>query len=134
MQQLPSALRGCIRVGAGYELDAGTSFSRTEMDVGEARQQPRDPGGPVALRCSMEFSQDQMALFQAWYRYKIRDGADFFEMPLASGNTVAMVEVRFVRGYRPRLMDKGVWMVQCDLEMRTLPLMTEAALNTLLGI
>lgn len=134
MEQFPLPLRGCIRVSDGYELEPVASFVRTEMEVGAARQAPRDPGSPVPLRCVMEFNQAQQAMFDAWYRYKVADGVDFFELPLAIGETVALREVRFTRAPRSRLLAKGVWITQCEIELRTMPLMTEAALDALLGL
>jgi hypothetical protein len=133
LEQFPSVLRGCIRVSAGYDLEPATSFNRTDMEVGAPRQQPRDPGAPVALSCSMEFSREQLDIFEGWYRYKIRDGADWFQMPVATGRGVTLEDVRFTRAARPRMQAGGVWMVQCALELRTMPLMSEAALNALLA-
>lgn len=133
METFPTLLRGRIRVSAGYDLEPTASFGRTDMEVGAARQMPRDPGAPVPLRCTMEFDQQQADIFNAWYRYKINDGADWFEMPVATPRGVTMEAVRFTRAPRPRMLEKGVFMVQCELEIRTLPLMTEAALDALLG-
>lgn len=133
MESFPTLLRGRIRVSAGYDLEPVTSFNRTDMEVGAARQQRRDPGAPVPVRCTMEFSQDECDIFNAWYRYKINDGADWFEMPVATPRGVTVEEVRFTRAPRPRMLEKGVFMVQCELEIRTLPLMTEVALDALLG-
>lgn len=114
-------------LAASYALEPESRMARTDMEAGPARQRRRFTSGPTRVPVEWSFSQQQMAIFEAWWRYQVRDGADWFDVKMLNGKGVSTVEARFVEPYRARRALPR-WVVSGVLELRSLPTLTEAEL------
>lgn len=118
---------------AGASLEQTSAFVRSEMDVGPARQRRRTSAAPLTQQASVMFNTAQFRLFQAWYRYRIDDGAAWFEAPFVdNGFGPELVEVRFTEGWRSEPQGRGLYRVSMTLEVRAVPSLTPEQLDELL--
>lgn len=121
----------------GYALEPQDATSRTDMEAGPARQQRRFTGTPTRIPVRWRMSQIEFAAFEAWFRLKLADGAEWFAVDLLSGIGVAGHEARFPgqsgSPYRAVPGRGGTWIVTSVLEVRKPPLLDEGALDIILS-
>lgn len=105
---------------------------RTKMDSGYVRSRKRFTQQVETLKVRWEMSDEQLAIFKAWHRFKISAGADWFLCNLALGSGMRQYKVRFASNYDDS--HKGVlyWTVTASLEYIGAPALTEAELNAIL--
>jgi hypothetical protein len=117
----------------GYELEQDRALLRTDMEIGAARVRRITADAPTKVRLRWLFRQSEMALFEAWYHYRLADGARWFRINLASGQGIQEMEARFVS--RPaRALERGMrFVVRAELEVRELPIMTESEMEDALA-
>lgn len=115
----------------GYAAQVVQPFIRTELTSGRARQRRRFSSVPVEYTVNWTFTSDnEAALFEAWFRYKINDGAEWFnckmKTPLGLGNYVC----RFTEMYDgSRLVGTCGWGISARIEMWERPLIDESWLD-----
>lgn len=114
-----------------YSITLGSGVARTDMERGTARQRLETRSAPNQVGVSFEFTQEQFGAFEAWFAYKINQGADWFNTTLANGAGLQTTEARFVGGTYKVAMQGGLnYTVSATLETRTTPMWTEAAFDT----
>jgi hypothetical protein len=121
----------------GYALEPESATARTDMEAGPARQRRRFTGTPTRIPVRWRMSQIEFATFEAWFRLKLADGAEWFAVDLLSGIGIAGHEARFPgqsgNPYRAVPGRGGTWIVTSVLEVRKPPLLDEGALDILLS-
>ncbi|WP_173975895.1 hypothetical protein [Magnetospirillum sp. LM-5] len=121
----------------GYALEPQDATSRTDMEAGPARQRRRFTGTPTRIPVRWRFRDVDFATFEAWFRLKLADGADWFAISLLGGIGIAAHEARFVgqgnAPYKAVPGRGGVWIVTSVLEIRERPMLDEGALDILLA-
>lgn len=116
----------------GYEINPGDPTLRTQMDAGPDRVRRRFTAIPSRIGVGWCFSEAQLALFEAWHKYKIADGSAWFTVNLVNGQGSQSVEARFAKPPKKVLLGGSNWDVGAELEVRTMPVMTEAYLDVAL--
>jgi len=112
-------------------LEPGQAFLRTTMDAGPARQRRRFSTTPTSVPVSFKVSQDQLATFEAWHHYEISDGAGWFTVTLANGKGLVSCEAHFSGPYKAAPESSILrWVISGTLEVRSMPILTEAELAT----
>lgn len=83
-----------------YALTLGDPVARTAIGTGrrQARERFARPGTEIAVR--WVFSEVELAVFEAWYRYIARDGAAWFDCELADGQGVVTWGAQFAEKWR----------------------------------
>lgn len=115
----------------GYALKPAQAFLRTPMDSGPARQRRRFSTTPSSVPVSLMFSEAQLATFEAWHHYEISDGAGWFTITLANGKGLTACEARFSGPYEAVPNGSTLqWVMTANLEVRSMPILTEAELVT----
>ena len=118
----------------GYEVQPGDSILRTEMEAGLARQRRRFTDVPTKVSVRWIMRRDQYAIFEGWYRWHAREGANWFAITLLGGLGLLEQEARFTRQFSSRLLAGGtLWEVTSELEIRERPVLDEGLLNLLLS-
>ncbi len=112
----------------GYGVHPGEAILRTEMEAGPARQRRRYTQVPSRLAVRWTFRRDQFALFEAWYRWRAREGGAWFEIDLLGGIGLTAHEARFTRQFQASLVRGNHWRVISELEIRERPVLSEDAL------
>ncbi|MBL6934098.1 MAG: hypothetical protein ISR48_01670 [Alphaproteobacteria bacterium] len=60
----------------GYGVYPGEAIPRTEMEAGPARQRRRYTQVPSRISVRWVLRQDQFALFEAWRRWRAKEGGE----------------------------------------------------------
>ena len=117
---------------SGYDLSAGRVIVRTPQNSGSYLQRRRFTRVPSAASARWIFTAAQLIDFKGWVDSN-DNGALWADLPLVVGNGEQSVNVRFVGDYTAKMLSGAdVWEVSAKLELRQMPLMTEAELDALL--
>ena len=120
--ELPKPLR------SGYAFQHTSPFARTEMSTGRARQRRTFQYTPSIGSFELHLTTLEAQVFEAWFKYDITDGADWFNLALKTpvNNTLAY-ECRFTSMYSgPTLSALSDWEFSFDLELRERVILTQA--------
>ena len=118
----------------GYGVQPGEAISRTEMEAGLARQRRRFTDVPTKVSVRWIMRRDQYAIFEGWYRWHAKEGANWFTVTLLGGLGLLEHDARFTRQFSSRLLAGGtLWEITSELEIRERPVLDEGLLNLLLG-
>ena len=117
----------------GYSVQPGEAILRTEMDAGLARQRRRFTNVPTRVQVRWIMRRDQYAIFEGGYRWKAREGANWFYITLLGGLGLLEQEARFTRQFTSQLIAGGtLWEITSELEIRERPVIDEGLLTLLL--
>ncbi|CUW39670.1 conserved protein of unknown function [Magnetospirillum sp. XM-1] len=125
-----------------YGIEPQDGVLRTEMEAGPARQRRRYTQTPTRIPVRWRFTQWEFGIFEAWYKWKGKEGATWFSMDLLGGLGIVAHEARFVGSgnspYKANPQRGGPgqgsrWIVTTTLEIRERPVLTEPALNIVLA-
>lgn len=109
----------------GYALRTVSPLMRVDMQSGRARQRRRFTNVPTEAQMSWVMTEEQGQLFAGFYRYTIRDGADWFLMPLKTELGYGDYECRFTDIYdgpRPFAFNKYSYTATLEIRYRqTIP-------------
>ena len=67
---------------------ASTNVLRTEMATGKARQRQQFDDTMELVSVTWTMSDLEFTLFKTWYKLKIKNGTDWFYLPLALGDGI----------------------------------------------
>lgn len=116
--ELPVGLR------EGYSLSLVQPFARTQMASGRAKQRQTFDNVPEIASISWLLSPQEGMIFEAWFRHKIRNGTDWFNVDLRTtmdGDLtpgVSSYECRFVTVYEKSTEGLCKWRFTAELELR----------------
>lgn len=129
METWPSVLPN---PSTNFSSSVDCAVVRTNMDSGYKRQRKRFTQQMRTIKAKWEMSDTELAIFEAWWKYKISAGADWFLCNLPLGSGMAQYTVRFTDNYDHS--HKGVlfWNVSATLECLVGSPLTEAELNVIL--
>lgn len=111
---LPKPLRD------NYDINHVSPFARTTMSTGKARQRRTFTSVPSMITVNWYMKETEAQLFEAWFKYEITDGADWFNIDMKTpvGN-FASYEARFTEMYSgPTINDANDWRFSAELEIR----------------
>ncbi len=118
----------------GYSVQPEDAILRTEMEAGLARQRRRFTNVPTKVSVRWIMRRDQYAIFEAWYRWQAKEGANWFTITLLGGLGLLEQEARFTRQFSARLLAGGtLWEITSELEIRERPVLDEGAIGILLN-
>jgi hypothetical protein len=120
MSSWPSSLPSPL--ANGYAIKPVDQSIRTNMEVGAARVRRRSFARNDKVPVSWLFSDDQMAIFRAWFENGstgAAGGACWFSTSLSIG-TGGMVTAtaRFIGPFSANRLDRFNWTVSGELEIR----------------
>lgn len=117
----------------GYNIQPGEAILRTEMEAGMARQRRRFTDVPTKVSVRWIMRRDQYAVFEGWYRWNAKEGANWFTVKLLGGLGLLEQEARFTRQFSSRLIGGGnLWEITSELEIRERPVLSEDAMEIVL--
>ncbi|HZP98031.1 MAG TPA: hypothetical protein VFB13_00710 [Reyranella sp.] len=118
----------------GYQLTRKPYVSRTNMDIGPARQRRRSTETLAELTVQLELTSWEQMLFDAWCELRAQNGAQWFNITLLGGRGLETYEARIKAGVdqsdKPRNGER--WICTFTLETRSRPMLTSAELDMLL--
>lgn len=108
----------------GYEINPEDPNLRTQMEAGPDLVRRRFTAIPSRIPVRWRFTQDQLALFEAWHKHTALDGSAWFNINLANGLGIQAMEARFTKPPKKPLLSGLNWEVQAELEVRQPPVMS----------
>lgn len=136
MATWPSMLPGASDP-SGYGFSPEPANVRTQMDVGPARVRRRTSAPPTSVDVQFIFTEEEMEVFEAWFKYELADGAAWFSAPYYNGTGLNTVEARFMgdeEPYKARTIAPRQFSVTARWEVRNAPLMSEVQYGILMGL
>lgn len=107
---------------SGYDVNHASPLMRTELQSGRARQRRRYTSVPSLASVSWIFNQSEAQFFEAWFRWQLADGTEWFNARLRTPMGLMAYECRFADMYAgPLLVGVDRWQVQAQLELRDRP-------------
>lgn len=112
----------------GYGLKPVDQVTRTTMSSGRQRARRNGLGTPTGVTVNWVLSEDQMALFEAWYELDCQGGVQPFTVTLLGGLGNKPVTATFTGIYEAKLA--GIhWQVTANLQIEQRPLLTREQLD-----
>jgi hypothetical protein len=112
----------------GYSIQPDEAIIRTDMEAGPARQRRRYTQTPSKIAVKWIMSPEQFCLFEAWYKYYAKEGAEWFVITLLGGIGLTEQEARFTKQFEAGLIAGRLWQITSELEIRDRPTITEDAM------
>ena len=104
---------------SGYAIQHVSPLQRTTMVSGRARQRRVYTSVPSNVAVQWFLTEQQAQLFEAFFRYAITDGADWFLLPLKTPMFTGDYECRFTGIYEgPVLTAFNKWTVSATIEIK----------------
>ena len=120
---------------SGYAIQHVSPLQRTEMVSGRARQRRVYTSVPSNVAVQWFLTEQQAQLFEAFFRYAITDGADWFMCTLKTPLGLLPYECRFNGIYEgPVLTSFNKWTFSGTLEIRERQTLTSDELFDIKGI
>jgi hypothetical protein len=119
MATWPSTLP--IPLLAGYELETTDPTRRTDMESGAARVRRTNTGSPDNITLTLLLTEDEMAIFRAFWVDEWKEGAAWVYFPVKDGMAagVANKECRPKKGsFKATPIKLTSWHVQIEIEVR----------------
>lgn len=116
----------------GYLIRPDEAIVRTDMEAGPARQRRRYTQTPSKITVKWVMNREQFSLFEAWYRFYAKEGAEWFNITLLGGLGLIEQEARFTKQFEAGLLNGYLWNISSELEVRDRPTLSEGALSILL--
>ena len=99
---------------SGYALEHAPNLMRTPMVSGRARQRQRYTSIPSFVTLSWGMPQKEFELFEAWFRWELKEGQEWFTGWAQTGGITTQTVMRFVGSemcIRDRTKRITVWVV-----------------------
>ena len=116
---------------SGYAIQHVSPTQRTTMVSGRARQRRVYTSVPSNVAVQWFLTEQQAQLFEAFFRYAIADGADWFLLPLKTPMFTGDYECRFAGIYEgPTLTAFNKWTVSATIEIKERHTLDSTWVNT----
>lgn len=132
MAMKPIFLDDCL-VRDSYSINPQSAVLRTEMEAGPIRQRRICTDIPVQVSVVWKFNSIQFRVFEAWYKLKLYDGAEWFRMKIMNGSGMNETDCRFTEPYAASLDGYGLYSVSATLECRGMEMMSDSDIGEYLG-
>ena len=116
---------------SGYAIQHVSPLQRTTMVSGRARQRRVYTSVPSNVAVQWFLTEQQAQLFEAFFRYSITDGADWFLLPLKTPMFTGNYECRFAGIYEgPTLTTFNKWTISATIEIKERQTLDPTWINT----
>jgi hypothetical protein len=113
----PSSLPTPLRLG--YGMNHASPMMRTELQSGRARQRRTYTSVPTIVDVSWLMSKAQAQIFEAWFKFTVMDGAEWFDCKLRTPLGLGEYYCRFAEMYSgPELVGIEMWKFTAKLEIK----------------
>lgn len=124
MNEYPDYLPCPLR--RNYGIQHVDPMVRTEMSTGRARQRRAFQYVPCIVTIEWNMSPENAMLFEAWFKYDITDGAEWFLCPLKTPLGYRQYECRFTGIYDGPTYDAASrWNFSAEVELRERQILSE---------
>lgn len=121
LKKYPAGLPAPLKADRSFQMVE--PLVSTSSDNGQTRWVRRFTDVPTATPVSWIFNDLQCQAFQSWYAGPLRDGAEWFEMPLTSDLGRRVEQCHFVSAYSgPKRLGYDRWQIEGQIVLRRRPL------------
>lgn len=121
MHKYPALLPAPLKADRSFQMV--DPLVSTPFDSGQTRWDRQFTDVPTATPVSFIFTDAQCQAFEAWYRDVLRDGSEWFELPLRSPIGRNNEEAHFIKAYSgPARMGFDRWKITANILLRRRPL------------
>jgi pyoverdine/dityrosine biosynthesis protein Dit1 len=125
-----------LNLAPGMTVEPDDPVARTTWDQGPSRSRNLFTCAPTMVSVTWRYSRLQHEIFEAWHRYKIHNGADWFGvwLVLASGSGKVFYQAKFKKMWKSKTVNDScvMWDVSAVLEISDRIFMSETTLDTYL--
>ena len=102
----------------GYSVQHASPLLRSQMVSGRARQRRIFTSVPSFANVTFFFEyESQIQFFEVFFRYKLNDGAEWFNCRIKTPMGTKQYECRFVDIYGPLTLEGEYWQTSAQLEI-----------------
>lgn len=113
----PSTLPTPLRMG--YGMNHVSPMMRTELQSGRARQRRTYTSVPTIVDVSWLMDKNQAQIFEAWFKFTVMDGVEWFDCKLRTPLGLSEYYCRFAGMYAgPELVGIEMWKFTAQLEIK----------------
>jgi len=105
----------------GYGIRPVDRVARSTIESGARRSRARFTSAPAKMAVRFVFTEAELAVFEAWLRHTVHDGALAFDIDLASGQGINSVSALLADDPRTEAHHAGGYIVTATLFARALP-------------
>ncbi len=121
LKQYPASLPPPLKSDRAFQLV--DPLVSTTSDNGQTRWDRRFTSTPASTPVSWIFTDAEAQAFMAWFRDQLRDGAEWFEMPIKSPVGREVEKCHFVSVYTgPVRLGFKYWRISANLVLRRMPM------------
>jgi hypothetical protein len=102
-------------IADGYQEQQGDSLLRTPMDLGPAKQRPKNTGGVKPVLWTWELDGGELTAFETFFEQTLEGGALAFEM--THPRTGLGITVRIVKPPVAHPVTGDIWQLPLQLEV-----------------
>lgn len=122
MRKYPSMLPAALKGNRDFQMV--DPLVSTPSDNGQTRWDRRFTDVPTATPVTWILSDLECQIFQVWFRDQLRDGAEWFEMPITSDLGRQVEQCHFVSAYSgPSRFGYDKWKIAGQITLRRRPLL-----------
>jgi len=118
-----------------YSIEQEGGVIKTQMTSGLARHRRVSANPPSKISVKWLFGEVEYAIFEAWFLYEAKMGAEWFDVELLGGQGITTHQTRFPENSYKAVFNKEVnkWAVSAVLEVLNRPTFTRGALSLYLN-
>lgn len=79
----------------GYGINPKSGVKKTQMTSGIARHRRTTKNAPIQVTVLWKFTRAQYEIFNAWWEFEAKAGAEWFEIDLLNGQGITKHRARF---------------------------------------
>lgn len=119
---------------ADFAAENESSVIRSKMETGRFRQRRRFTAEHETARLTFDLTDNEYSMFKAIWKYKLLNGSNWFtiRLPVGDGNTLTLVEVRFIANYRANHAPFANWSVSAPIEFKESSSVSEDVLDVII--
>lgn len=104
-----------------YGLQPADPVARSSIEAGRRAARERFLVMPTRVPVRWIFTEAEFAVFEAWWRHVVLDGAAWFDIALANGQGITTVATQFAEDWRADALGGGDYSVAAVLHVRAMP-------------
>lgn len=127
MATWPAALPSPMN--AGYSINPGDMVTRSEFEAGCGRIRRKFTRVNSRVPVRWVFVESNLAIFDAWHKADIANGASWFTAAMMNGSGMQDVEARFVSTPQKKLIGPKLWEVSAEIEVANFPVLSQGEMQ-----
>lgn len=100
-----------------FSINTQSAITRTTIQGGKARQRRRTRKPTNLVTATWELDSTQISIFRSWFEDALKNGENWFTIPLKLSRSSKIFQMRFTQGYTTNHVPVNNWSVNASLEI-----------------